>query len=50
MIGRNPDRWRLDALGNPVLKALRSCDGPLCYQFDHIIPHSKGGDTVVHNC
>jgi 5-methylcytosine-specific restriction endonuclease McrA len=37
-------------LGNPVLKALRNCEGPLCYQFDHIVPHSKGGDTLVDNC
>jgi len=31
MIGRDPNRWRLDAVGNPVLKALKACDGPLCY-------------------
>lgn len=47
LIGRDPERWRLDAVGNPVLKPLKSCDGPLCYQFDHIIPHSKGGDTIL---
>lgn len=31
MDGRNPDRWRLDAIGNPVCKALNGCRGPLCY-------------------
>ena len=27
MIGRHPDRWRLDAVGNPVLKVSKyNCD------------------------
>ena len=50
IIGRDPDRWRLDALGNPVLKPLKTCDGPVCYQYDHIVPHSKGGHTHINNC
>ena len=29
---------------------MRGCDGPLCYDFDHIIPLSKGGKTDVDNC
>eukprot|EP01017_Pseudomicrothorax_dubius_P032029 TRINITY_DN4150_c0_g1_i7.p1 TRINITY_DN4150_c0_g1~~TRINITY_DN4150_c0_g1_i7.p1 ORF type:complete len:180 (+),score=40.44 TRINITY_DN4150_c0_g1_i7:124-663(+) len=50
IMGRHPDRWRLDAMGNPVCKALRGCEGPLCHEYDHIIPFSKGGRTVVENC
>ncbi len=48
--GRDPNRWRYDAVGNPVLKALRGCMGPLCHEYDHIVPHSKGGDTMLNNC
>lgn len=48
--GRNPERWRLDAVGNPILKALNMCYGPLCYQYDHIRPYSKGGESVGDNC
>lgn len=50
MIGRHPDRWRLDAIGNPVFKFLKGCSGPLCHEYDHIIPFSKGGKTVSENC
>ncbi len=50
LISRDPDRWRLDAAGNPVLKALKGCNGPLCHEYDHIIPYSKGGETTVSNC
>lgn len=48
--GRNPDRWRYDAVGNLVLKALRGCNGSLCHEYDHILPHSKGGETRLSNC
>ncbi len=48
--GRDPERWRLDALGNPVMNALRGCPGPYCHEYDHIVPFSKGGETVVENC
>ena len=48
--GRDPKRWRYDAVGNPVLKALKGCMGPLCHEYDHIVPHSKGGDTMLNNC
>lgn len=47
---RHPDRWRLDAGGNPVLKALKGCQGSLCHEYDHIVPFSKGGETIVRNC
>ena len=50
MMGRDPERWRLDAMGNPVLKALRGCMGPLCHEYDHVLPFSKGGKTDVINC
>lgn len=48
--GRHPDRWRLDAAGNPVVKALKGCSGSLCHQYDHIVPYSKGGETIIRNC
>ncbi len=47
---RDPDRWRYDAVGNPVVKALKGCHGPLCHEYDHIIPFSKGGETILRNC
>jgi hypothetical protein len=50
ILGRDPDRWRYDAAGSPVLKALRGCQGPLCHEYDHIVPFSKGGETTVRNC
>mmetsp|Transcript_13859 Transcript_13859/g.20282 ORF Transcript_13859/g.20282 Transcript_13859/m.20282 type:complete len:141 (+) Transcript_13859:24-446(+) len=48
--GRDPSRWRYDVLGNPVLRALNGCRGPLCHEYDHITPYSKGGRTSVKNC
>uniref|UniRef100_A0A7S1TGU4 HNH nuclease domain-containing protein n=1 Tax=Compsopogon caeruleus TaxID=31354 RepID=A0A7S1TGU4_9RHOD len=48
--GRDPTRWRLDAAGNPVCRALRGCVGPLCMEFDHIHPKSRGGSGSVENC
>ena len=48
--GRHPERWRFDAIGNPVLSSLRGCFGALCHEYDHIVPFSKGGQTVVSNC
>jgi HNH endonuclease len=47
---RDPARWRLDAVGNPVLYVLRGCHGTLCHEYDHIVPFSKGGKTTVSNC
>jgi 5-methylcytosine-specific restriction endonuclease McrA len=48
--GRDPKRWRYDAVGNPVLHHLRGCSGPICHEYDHIIPFSKGGKTSSKNC
>ncbi len=43
--GRDPARWRHDAAGNVVVRRLMNCEGCLCYEFDHIVPYSKGGLT-----
>ncbi|VFQ76490.1 unnamed protein product [Cuscuta campestris] len=48
--GRDPDRWRRDALGNTVFRKLVGCPGCLCYDYDHIIPYSKGGKSTLENC
>mmetsp|Transcript_354 Transcript_354/g.640 ORF Transcript_354/g.640 Transcript_354/m.640 type:complete len:183 (-) Transcript_354:2036-2584(-) len=48
--GRNPDRWRFDAVGNPVCFRLKSCDGCMCHEYDHIVPYSKGGLSTAENC
>ena len=37
---RDPNRWRLDALGNPVMKALRGLQGIFSHEYDHIFPYS----------
>ena len=47
---RDPDRWRLDALGNPVMKALRGFQGIFCHEYDHIFPYSLGGTSTLDNC
>lgn len=39
--GRDPDRWRKDALGNVVFRKLVGCPGCLCHDYDHILPYSK---------
>ncbi|KAJ4960234.1 hypothetical protein NE237_020144 [Protea cynaroides] len=48
--GRHPDRWRKDAAGNVVCKRFCNCHGCLCFEYDHIIPYSKGGESTVENC
>ncbi|XP_022012137.1 uncharacterized protein LOC110911791 isoform X2 [Helianthus annuus] len=48
--GRHPDRWRKDAAGNIVCKRFCNCQGCLCFEYDHIVPFSKGGESVVENC
>lgn len=48
--GRDPDRWRRDALGNIVFRKLVGCSGCLCHDYDHIHPYSKGGKSTVENC
>jgi len=32
------------------MKALKGCSGSLCHEYDHIIPYSKGGETIIRNC
>ncbi len=29
-----------------IKKNLKGCGGPLCYEYDHIVPHSKGGNKI----
>ncbi|KAJ8478643.1 hypothetical protein OPV22_022370 [Ensete ventricosum] len=48
--GRHPERWRKDPAGNVVCKRFWNCLGCICYEYDHIIPFSKGGDTTAENC
>ncbi|XP_028753689.1 uncharacterized protein LOC114713248 [Neltuma alba] len=48
--GRDPDRWRRDALGNMVFRKLVGCPGCLCHDYDHIVPYSKGGKSTLENC
>ncbi|XP_054805004.1 uncharacterized protein LOC129308052 isoform X2 [Prosopis cineraria] len=48
--GRHPDRWRKDAAGNILCKRLFNCQGCLCFEYDHIIPFSKGGESTADNC
>ncbi|XP_043704854.1 uncharacterized protein LOC122654706 [Telopea speciosissima] len=48
--GRDPDRWRRDALGNVVFRKLVGCPGCLCHDYDHIVPYSKGGKSTLENC
>ncbi|KAI3645110.1 hypothetical protein MP228_011274 [Amoeboaphelidium protococcarum] len=50
VMGRDPQRWRYDAAGNLVCRALTNCPGVLCHEYDHIVPYSKGGETSVENC
>lgn len=55
MQGRDPSRWRLDTLGNPVLKYLHNCSGPLCYTYDsrcniQQFCLSKSGGSEDHPC
>ena len=47
---RDPNRWRYDAIGNPVMKILRGCNGIFCHEYDHIFPYSKGGTSTLDNC
>ncbi|XP_047262431.1 uncharacterized protein LOC107857594 isoform X2 [Capsicum annuum] len=48
--GRDPERWRKDAADNIVGKRFHSCQGCLCFEYDHVVPFSKGGDSVSDNC
>ncbi|KAK7347289.1 hypothetical protein VNO80_21817 [Phaseolus coccineus] len=48
--GRDPDRWRRDALGNTIFRKLVGCPGCLCHDYDHIVPYSKGGESTLENC
>jgi hypothetical protein len=48
--GRDPERWRRDAVGNIICRKLTGCEGCLCHEYDHIVPYSKGGKTEGSNC
>lgn len=45
--GRHPDRWRKDAAGNVVCKRFCNCQGCLCFEYDHIVPYSKGNTISI---
>lgn len=45
--GRHPDRWRKDAAGNIVCKRFCNCQGCLCFEYDHIVPFSKGSSPLL---
>ncbi|GJZ75837.1 nucleotide-binding alpha-beta plait domain-containing protein [Tanacetum coccineum] len=46
--GRDPDRWRKDAVGNIVFKGFTKCHGCLCYEYDHIHSYVKGMESLIH--
>lgn len=48
--GRDPARWRRDPVGNLVFRKLVGCSGCLCYDYDHVVPYSKGGASTLDNC
>ncbi|KAM1340418.1 hypothetical protein ACFX15_038561 [Malus domestica] len=48
--GRHPERWRKDAAGNVVCKRFCNCQGCLCFEYDHIVLFSKGGESTEGNC
>ncbi|EXC11008.1 hypothetical protein L484_015228 [Morus notabilis] len=48
--GRHPERWRKDAAGNVVCRRFGNCQGCLCFEYDHIVPFSKGGESTAENC
>ena len=50
VVGRDPERWRRDAVGNIVCRKLTGCEGCLCHEYDHIVPYSRGGQTEFSNC
>ena len=50
VLGRDPERWKYDAVGNIVFRKYTNCWGALCHQYDHIYPWSLGGSTTVENC
>ncbi|EOY21948.1 HNH endonuclease domain-containing protein isoform 2, partial [Theobroma cacao] len=47
---RHPERWRKDAAGNIVCKRFCNCKGCLCFEYDHIVPFSRGGESTAENC
>lgn len=48
--GRDPERWKFDAVGNKVCFKVTGCEGCLCHEYDHIVPFSKGGKSTLENC
>ncbi|GFQ08310.1 hypothetical protein PHJA_002975000 [Phtheirospermum japonicum] len=47
--GRHPERWRKDAAGNIVCKRFCNCQGCLCFEYDHIVPYSKGPIILIYS-
>ena len=49
--GKNADRWRRDIVGNVVLKEHNNKMNEMtAFNYDHIIPRSKGGKSDASNC
>lgn len=51
VLGRDPARWRRDIVGNVLFKMHTfRINTNTAYNFDYIIPKSKGGKTIGQNC
>ena len=48
--GRDPDRWRLDALGTYVMKKAKRRGSIYAFEYDHKVAFAKGGESTLENC
>jgi len=47
--GKNPNRFRIDAVGNQIDKNQYGKDSPQGWHKDHIIPKAEGGSNSLCN-